>query len=429
MTPLSKVLVRGRKRVFDGFFKVDEVTLSHLQFNGQMSEEKRVLVFERGDAVAVLLFNRETLKVILVNQFKAPTLDKSASGGWITEVAAGMIRPGEPPEAAAIRETLEETGYRIVRPQLIATFFSSPGGSSERIFLYFAEVGNADKIREGGGNLAEGEDIEVQAIYPADLFERLRTGMIDDPKLIIGAYWLKDHLRGVTPSKEAPLPTMTEKFRLKSKNDLIVGYKTGPILKINDIDVWVNSENTDMTMDRFIGRTISANIRYGGAEKDDDDNIIEDGIADALREKLGRRGHVKIGTVIETEAGALSADNNVRRILHVATVRSAGPGRGVRADLSDLARCVDKVLAHAHKRNQKLLRKRDRHILVPILGTGDGGLTVEQVAPELVSAAVDFLTSNPNTSLKEIYFLAFSTRHKEACEIALQANGQLERVI
>jgi ADP-ribose pyrophosphatase len=437
MTSLPRVLVRDRKRVFDGFFKVDELTLSHLKFDGQMSRDKQVLVFERGDAVAVLLFNRDTLQVVLVNQFKAPTLDKSPSGGWITEVAAGMIRPGETPEAAAIRETMEETGYRIARPQLIATFFSSPGGSSERIFLYFAEVGNADKVGTGGGKPAEGEDIEVQSLYPADLFGRLFSGTIDDPKLIIGAYWLREYLRGAfpskqgpLPSKEGPLPTTTTKFRLKSKHDLIVGYKTGPILKIKDVDVWVNSENIDMTMDRFIGRTISANIRYGGAEKDDGGSVIEDRIADALRDKLGRRGHVKIGTVIETEAGALSADNNVRRILHIATVKSvAGPGGGVVADQADLPRCVDRVLTYAHKRNQKLFRRRDRHILIPMLGTGDGGLSVERVAPELISAAVDFLRLNPDTSLKEVYFLAFSARHKEACDMALWDNGELEPAV
>jgi nudix-type nucleoside diphosphatase (YffH/AdpP family) len=426
MTSLPKVRVHNRTHVFDDFFKVDEVTLSHLQFNGQMSEEKRALVFERGDAVAVMLFNRDALKVILVNQFKAPTMEKSPYGGWITEVAAGMIRPGETPEATAIRETLEETGYRIANPQLIATFFSSPGGSSERIFLYFYEVGDDDRIGEGGGIRAEGEDIEVRSVYAKDLFERLERRDIEDPKLLIGAFWLKDYL---LKRKRIPLRPSTHKFRLKSDPSLIVGYKTGSILKIKDVDVWVNSENVDMTMDRFIGNTISANIRYGGAEKNDNDDIVEDSIADALREKLGRRHNVRIGTVIETEACKLAIDNKVRRILHVATVRSAGPGRGVKADLAELSRCVEKVLAHAHKRNQGLFKmKPDRHILIPMLGTGDGGLTIEEVAPELIAAAVEFLQRNPKTNLKEIYFLAYSAPHQEACEIALRANGALERM-
>ena len=41
---------------------------------------------------------------------------------------AGMIRAGETPEDAVARETLEETGYSIKDPELIATFFSSPAG-------------------------------------------------------------------------------------------------------------------------------------------------------------------------------------------------------------------------------------------------------------------------------------------------------------
>src|ERR1700694_2812311 len=146
MASPRNVVIRDKRRVFDGFFKLDELTLSHEQFDGRMSPDKKLLVFERGDAVAALILNRDRREVVLVEQFKVPTLEKSKTNGWVTEVMAGMIRPGETPDETVIRETLEETGYRIKDPELIATFFSSPGGSSERIFLYYAVVGDADRI-------------------------------------------------------------------------------------------------------------------------------------------------------------------------------------------------------------------------------------------------------------------------------------------
>jgi ADP-ribose pyrophosphatase len=194
MMPARAVIAR-QQRLFDDFFKIDELLVTHRQIDGTTSSVQRRLVFERGDSVAVLLFNRDRRAVVLVEQFKAPTLiarrrdDPATTDGWLVEPLAGMIDTGEAPEAAAIRETLEETGYRIREPELIGRFFVSPGGTSERVFLYFAEVGDADRVGMGGG--IDDEDIKVLEIGLEELFERLARGLIEDAKLAIGAYWLQ----------------------------------------------------------------------------------------------------------------------------------------------------------------------------------------------------------------------------------------------
>ena len=96
--PHAKAVIHRQTRLFDDFFKIDEIQVSHEQLDGTMSAEQRRLVFERGDAVAVLLFNLDTRCVVLVRQFKVPTLIgrrrdvPSTSDGWITEAMAGMIR-------------------------------------------------------------------------------------------------------------------------------------------------------------------------------------------------------------------------------------------------------------------------------------------------------------------------------------------------
>jgi ADP-ribose pyrophosphatase len=193
-----RVEIRGQNRLLDDFFKVDEVIVAHQRYDGSMSGDERRLVFERGDAVAILLFDADG-SVILVEQFRLPALvarrrdDASTTDGWMTELIAGMIDAGETPEQAAIRETFEETGYRIVKPKRIGEFFSSPGGSSERFTLYFARVGEAQREGNGGGVAGE-EDIDVFKLGIDDLFARLAQGAIDDPKLAIAGYWLKDNI-------------------------------------------------------------------------------------------------------------------------------------------------------------------------------------------------------------------------------------------
>jgi ADP-ribose pyrophosphatase len=160
-----------------------------------MSAAQKRLVFERGDSAAVLLFNRDRRCLVLVRQFRAPTLGKGCEDGWITETVAGLIDAGETPEATAIRETMEETGYRISELQHIATFFASPGGSSERVFLYYAETSESDRI--GRSADTANEDIELCYMGPDELFALMRCRAIEDVKLWIGALWLRDAWKNI----------------------------------------------------------------------------------------------------------------------------------------------------------------------------------------------------------------------------------------
>lgn len=197
-----RVEIRRQDRLLDDFFKVDEIIVAHQRHDGRMSADQRRLVFDRGDAIAVLLFDANVRSVILVEQFRLPALiarrrdSVSTSDGWMTELVAGMIDADETPEQAAIRETFEETGYRIVEPRRIGQFFSSPGGSSERFTLYFAPVSEAQRDGNGGGVAGE-EDIRVFKSGVEQLFTRLAQGAIDDPKLAIAAYWLKDNIHNI----------------------------------------------------------------------------------------------------------------------------------------------------------------------------------------------------------------------------------------
>jgi nudix-type nucleoside diphosphatase (YffH/AdpP family) len=198
MSRRRRVEIRSQKPLLDDYFKVNEMIVAHERFDGKMGPDERRLVFERGDAAAALLFNVDTRSVVLVEQFRIPSLigrrrdDPTTTNGWIIEVIAGMINKNETAEDAVIRETLEETGYKIRHPVLICKFFSSPGGTSERIFLYFAKVSDSERPGKGGG-LAD-EDIKVVQIGVNDLFHRLARGLIDDPKLSIGTCWLQRHL-------------------------------------------------------------------------------------------------------------------------------------------------------------------------------------------------------------------------------------------
>ncbi len=183
---MKKVVLHSKERVFDSFFKIDEVYVSYEQFDGQMSPAIRRLIFERGDSVATLIYNRDAGTVLLIEQFRMPTYEKGP--GWILETVAGVLEEGETPEAAVRREVVEEIGYEVETLEPIVTFYVSPGGTSERIILYYAEIVNAGKIEQGGG--IDDEDIRLVEYTLDEVREHLAAGRINDAKTLIGILWL-----------------------------------------------------------------------------------------------------------------------------------------------------------------------------------------------------------------------------------------------
>jgi len=191
-----KAEVISKKRVFDGFLKMDEVEVRFERFGGGFSPVVRRLCVERGDAAAALIWHKEREEVLLVRQFRYPSHTKGE--GWLTELVAGGIKEGEDPTLAMSREIEEETGYTPSSLRHIHTFYTSPGGTSERILLYYAEVTDADKTAEGGGVPQEDEDIETVAFSRETLAEMLRSFALTDAKTIIAVQWF---LRHTDPTK------------------------------------------------------------------------------------------------------------------------------------------------------------------------------------------------------------------------------------
>ncbi|MDE1937671.1 MAG: NUDIX hydrolase [Alphaproteobacteria bacterium] len=184
-----KVVVEKRSLLLDDYFKVEEAYVSYEKFDGTMSRPVRRLDFVRGDAVAAILFNTQRKRVILVSQFRYATLSRGI--GWMTEAVAGLIDSGETPEEAVKREILEEAGYEVETLERIFRFYPTPGVTSERVILYYAETRGDEPVAKGGGLAHENEDIQVVEL-PLDLaFAQIDHGEIVDAKTIIGLMWLR----------------------------------------------------------------------------------------------------------------------------------------------------------------------------------------------------------------------------------------------
>jgi len=183
------VQILQRREVFKKFFRIEEVTLRHELYNGSMSAEMTRLILDRGDSVAMVLCDPEKQVVLLCEQFRVPTYDKGP--GWLLELPAGTLEQGEDAEECARREAMEETGYSVKSLRRIACPYLSPGGSSERIHIFYGEISMSDRVGAGGGVLEENEDIRLISMPMAEAIAKARDGQIQDAKTLIGLQWLE----------------------------------------------------------------------------------------------------------------------------------------------------------------------------------------------------------------------------------------------
>ncbi len=178
-----------RKRVYDGFFQVSQLTLRHALFAGGQSETLVRERFERGHAVGVLLFDPWEDQVVLVEQFRIGALD-SGFDPWLLETVAGIIEPGEQPEAVARRESKEEADCHLGALIPITRYLVSPGGTSQTVDLYCAMIDSRDLRIEGHGQVDEGEDIRLQILPTDAALSLLDNGGIVAAMPIIALQWL-----------------------------------------------------------------------------------------------------------------------------------------------------------------------------------------------------------------------------------------------
>ena len=136
---------------------------------------------DHGSAAVVLPYDPERRVALLVRQFRGPVW--MAERAELTEPPAGVIEDGETPDACARREAEEETGVRLGELEPVGGYWSTPGVSTERSWLFLAAYTEADRIGAGGG-VDEHEDIQVLETPLHDLAGALERGELADLKLL-----------------------------------------------------------------------------------------------------------------------------------------------------------------------------------------------------------------------------------------------------
>ncbi|RUO22987.1 ADP-ribose diphosphatase [Aliidiomarina minuta] len=185
------VRILDKKPLHQGFFKTTLYRLQHRLFKGGWSEEIEREVMDRGHAVVVLPYDPVRDEIVMLEQFRVGALATSESP-WLIELVAGMTESDESIENVAHRELDEEAGLTCDRLTYAMSYLSSPGGLTERIYIYMARV-DATQASLYGGLDSEHEDIRIQPVAREQVMQMLECGVLDNAATVIALQWLALH--------------------------------------------------------------------------------------------------------------------------------------------------------------------------------------------------------------------------------------------
>jgi nudix-type nucleoside diphosphatase (YffH/AdpP family) len=182
MTISDRIRVQDVRLLSDNYGTLKSTTLQWRRDDGAWQTQTRE-TYDRGQAAALLPYNRAQRTVILVRQFRYPAF-MAGHDDLLIEAAAGLLDDISPEERIHL-EAEEETGYRLHDVHKVFEAFMSPGALTEKIHFFVAEYEPEMRVSAGGGLADEGEEIEVLELGLDEALAMISDGRIVDAKTIM----------------------------------------------------------------------------------------------------------------------------------------------------------------------------------------------------------------------------------------------------
>lgn len=158
--------------------KVFNTLVDQIEYNSGNKAIREVAEHPGGAVVVPVTDNG---KIVMVTQYRFPVKEV------LLELPAGKLSKGEDPKVCAVRELEEETGYKSDDIKSLGSIYTTPGYSTEKLWIYLAE-----NLKPGNYNREEGEfGMEVFELSLPEVEEKIYNGEIVDGKTICGIFLAK----------------------------------------------------------------------------------------------------------------------------------------------------------------------------------------------------------------------------------------------
>jgi ADP-ribose pyrophosphatase len=175
----------GGRRQYTG--RVINLDIDQVRFpNGTIGELE---IIRHSGASAVIPFLGDPAgndpSILLIRQYRY------AADGFIYEIPAGRLEPGEPPEECAVRELREETGCTAAKMEHLYTMYTTPGFTDEKIHLFVATG-----LVRGESALEADEFVEVMPMAMSAALLMIKDGTINDAKTALSILYVAGFFLG-----------------------------------------------------------------------------------------------------------------------------------------------------------------------------------------------------------------------------------------
>jgi nudix-type nucleoside diphosphatase (YffH/AdpP family) len=191
MSIAHRVRIQDVKVLSDDWYVLKKTTFAFQRRDGCWQVQSRE-TYDRGNGATILLYDPLRRTVILTRQFRFPAF-ANGHDDLLIETPAGLLDDTSPEERIQA-ETEEETGFRVRDVRKVFEAFMSPGSVTEKLHFFVGRYVPHDRVASGGGNHAEGEDIETLEVTIDQALAMIEQGHIVDGKTIMLIQYAARHI-------------------------------------------------------------------------------------------------------------------------------------------------------------------------------------------------------------------------------------------
>jgi ADP-ribose pyrophosphatase len=161
--------------------KVFNIKVDQIEYNTGNKAVREVAEHPGGAVVVPVTKER---KIVMVTQHRFPVNE------ILLELPAGKLSKDEDPFVCAVRELEEETGYKSENVKELGSIYTTPGYSTEKLWIYLAK-----DLKPGNHNREEGEfGMQVFELSLKEVEDKIYSGEIVDGKTICGIFLARDSI-------------------------------------------------------------------------------------------------------------------------------------------------------------------------------------------------------------------------------------------
>ena len=163
------------RRVYTG--KVISLDVDVVRFPDGSVGELEMIRHPGASAVVPFLSDPrgEDPQILMIRQYRY------AAEGYLLEIPAGRLDPGESPRNCALRELKEETGCSAEQVDHLFTMYTTPGFTDEKIHLFMATG-----LVAGESKRESDEFLDLEPMPLSRALKLVEAGEIKDAKTALG---------------------------------------------------------------------------------------------------------------------------------------------------------------------------------------------------------------------------------------------------